>query len=313
MCQTSGSIGKSEIYPHSKKGRPQGYRMTARPFLATSDGIMSHQTLHVHLVSDSTGETVHQLARACLAQFADVKTVEHVWTLVRTKAHLEPLFAGLDRYPGILLMSIIDGELRKEIEQACRSRGVPALSILDPVVSLLTTVLGQSMVSTPGGQRRLDTAYFNRVAAVDYAVSHDDGMNMGNLRAADMLLVGVSRTSKTPTSMYLAHRGYKVANYALVPNVDFPLHYLDGLNIFVVGLTNDPRRLSQVRRSRQAAMNDTGNETYIAIDQITAEVRRARRLFSANNWPVIDVTRRSVEETAAAIIQLHTNWVDAQS
>jgi len=125
--------------------------------------------------------------------------------------------------------------------------------------------------------------------------------------------VGVSRTSKTPTSMYLAHRGYKVANYALVPNVDFPLHYLDGLNIFVVGLTNDPRRLSQVRRTRQAAMNDTGNETYIDIDQITAEVRRARRLFTANNWPVIDVTRRSVEETAAAIIQLHTNWVEAQS
>ena len=138
-------------------------------------------------------------------------------------------------------------------------------------------------------------------------------MNMGNLRAADMLLVGVSRTSKTPTSMYLAHRGYKVANYALVPNVDFPLHYLDGLNIFVVGLTNDPRRLSQVRRTRQAAMNDTGNETYIDIDQITAEVRRARRLFTANSWPVIDVTRRSVEETAAAIIQLHTNWVEAQS
>ena len=313
MCQTFRSIGKSKIYPHNTKDGPQGYRMTDRPFLATSDSIMPHQTLHVHLVSDSTGETVHQLARACLAQFADVKTVEHVWTLVRTKAHLEPLFAGLDRHPGILLMSIIDGELRKEIDQACRNRGVPALSILDPVVSLLTTVLGQAMVSTPGGQRRLDTAYFNRVAAVDYAVSHVDGMNMGNLRAADMLLVGVSRTSKTPTSMYLAHRGYKVANYALVPNVDFPLHYLDGLNIFVVGLTNDPRRLSQVRRTRQAAMNDTGNETYIDIDQITAEVRRARRLFTANNWPVIDVTRRSVEETAAAIIQLHTNWVEAQS
>ena len=288
--------------------------MTDRRFLATSDSIMPYiKLLHVHLVSDSTGETVHQLARACLAQFADVKTVEHVWTLVRTKAHLELLFAGLDRHPGILLMSIIDGELRKEIEQTAAIAACRPLSILDPVVSLLTTVLGQAMVSTPGGQRRSDTAYFNRVAAVDYAVSHDDGMNMGNLRAADMLLVGVSRTSKTPTSMYLAHRGYKVANYALVPNVDFPLHYLDGLNIFVVGLTNDPRRLSQVRRTRQAAMNDTGNETYIDIDQITAEVRRARRLFNANNWPVIDVTRRSVEETAAAIIQLHTNWVETQS
>ena len=315
MCLIFKSIDRPKIYPHSTKDVPTGYRMTYRPFLATSDRQASCRIKPYMFTWHpiSTGETVHQLARACLAQFADVKTVEHVWTLVRTKAHLDPLFTGLDRHPGILLMSIIDGELRKEIEQACRNRGVPALVYTcDPVVSLLTTVLGQAMVSTPGGQRCPDTAYFNRVAAADYAVSHDDGMNMGNLRAADMLLVGVSRTSKTPTSMYLAHRGYKVANYALVPNVDFPRHYLDGLNIFVVGLTNDPRRLSQVRRTRQAAMNDTGNETYIDIDQITAEVASCAAPVHFQQ-SVIDVTRRSVEETAAAIIQLHTNWVEAQS
>jgi regulator of PEP synthase PpsR (kinase-PPPase family) len=269
---------------------------------------MTKETLHIHLVSDSTGETVHQVARACIAQFTNVKPVEHIWTLVRTKDHLDPLIAGLDRYPGVLLMSIINRDLRADIAEACRDRGIPAVSVLDPVFVALESVLGKSTVTLPGGQRRLDRAYFNRMAAVDFAVSHDDGMNMGNLKAADMLLVGVSRTSKTPTSMYLAHRGYKVANYALVPNVPFPQHYLDGLNLFVVGLTNDPKRLSQVRQTRQAAMQDTKNIFYTDIDQISDEVRNARRLFAANKWPVIDVTRRSVEETAAAIIQLYTNW-----
>ena len=273
---------------------------------------MPNQTLHIHLVSDSTGETVHQVARACLAQFADVKTVEHVWTLVRTSAHLQALFEGLNRHPGILLMSIIDQDLRASIEKACLDKGVPVVSVLDPVVNLLSTVLGQAMTNLPGGQRRLDTAYFARMAAVDFAVSHDDGMNMSNLKTADMLIVGVSRTSKTPTSMYLAHRGYKVANYALVPQVPFPQHYLDGLNIFVVGLTNDPKRLSQVRRTRQMAMQDTKNEEYANIDQITQEVRNARRLFASNKWPVIDVTRRSVEETAVAILQYYTQWQEAR-
>ena len=273
---------------------------------------MPVQTLHIHLVSDSTGETVHQVARAGLAQFADVKIIEHVWTLVRTPAHLEALFEGLDRNPGILLMSIIDQNLRSSIEKTCRSKGVPAVSVLDPVVNMLTTVLGQAMINLPGGQHRLDTAYFARMAAVDFAVSHDDGMNMSNLKKADMLIVGISRTSKTPTSMYLAHRGYKVANYAFVPKVPFPQHHLDGLDLFVVGLTTDPKRLSQIRRTRQVAMRDKNNEDYADIEQITAEVRNARQLFANNGWPVIDVTRRSVEETAAAILQYYTKWIEAR-
>ena len=273
----------------------------------------AQQTLHIHLVSDSTGETVHQVARACVAQFPNVTTVEHVWTLVRSEAHLHAVCAGLDRNPGILLMSIVNDEMRDKILTECRSRGIPAVSVLDPVVHLLGRVLGQTTQNLPGGQRRLNMAYFDRIAAVDFAVSHDDGMNMGQLEQADILLVGVSRTSKTPTSMYLAHRGYKVANYALVPQVPFPLHYLDGLNLLVVGLTNDPKRLSQIRRTRQMAMADTDNVTYVDIDQITEEVRHGRRLFSEQNWPVIDVTRRSVEETAAAVIQLHTNWQESQA
>ncbi|MFL2844754.1 MAG: pyruvate, water dikinase regulatory protein [Candidatus Puniceispirillaceae bacterium] len=273
----------------------------------------TRQTLHIHLVSDSTGETVHQVTRACIAQFPDVTPIEHVWTLVRSEAHLNSLCAGLDRNPGVLLMSIVNNDMRDKILAECRSRGIPSVSVLDPVVNLLGRVLGQTTQNLPGGQRRLNTAYFDRIAAVDFAVSHDDGMNMGQLNNADILLVGISRTSKTPTSMYLAHRGYKVANYALVPQIPFPLHQLDDTNLLVVGLTNDPKRLSQIRRTRQVAMADMDNMKYVDIDQITEEVRQARRLFSEQNWPVIDVARRSVEETAAAVIQLYTNWQEIRA
>ena len=274
---------------------------------------MARQELHIHLVSDSTGETVHQITRACLAQFPDADVTEHVWTLVRTDEHLELLFSGVMRNPGILLMSIIDNEMRDKIEMRCKKMGIPAVSVLDPVANLLATVLGQAQQNLPGGQRQINSAYFARVAAVDFAVSHDDGMNMSNLGEADILIVGISRTSKTPTSMYLAHRGYKVANYALVPGIDFPAHYLDGLNLFIVGLTNDPKRLRAIRKTRQIAMLDNENKTYADIDAIEEEAKDARRLFNKSGWPVIDVTRRSVEETAAAIIQLHTNWRESNA
>ena len=274
---------------------------------------MTTQDIHIHLVSDSTGETVHQIARACLAQFPNVTSTEHVWTLVRSEGHLDAIFTGVEKSPGLLLMSIIDESLRQKIEDRCIENNIPHVSVLDPVVQLFGDVLGQTSQNLPGRQRKLDTEYFKRIAAVDFAVAHDDGLNMGNLAKADILLVGVSRTSKTPTSMYLAHRGYRVANYALVPNVDFPIHHLDGLDLFVVGLTNDPKRLSQVRKTRQIAMSDTQNNNYAEFEAISEEVRQARRLFTANNWPVIDVTRRSVEETAAAVIQLHTRWQEERS
>ena len=274
---------------------------------------MNDATLHIHLVSDSTGETVHQITRACIAQFSNVRTTEHVWTLVRSHNHVDAVFAGVDRNPGVLLMSVVDEELRAEFERRCTETGIPHVSVLDPVVDLLGRILGKPMRNRPGGQRQLDTAYFDRMAAVDFAVRHDDGLNMGELHDADILLVGVSRTSKTPTSMYLAHRGYKVANYALVPNVPFPAHYIDGLKLFVVGLTNNPKRLSVVRKTRQIVQSDESNVTYTDLERISEEVRDARRLFAQNQWPVIDVTRRSVEETAAAVIQLHTNWQEQTS
>lgn len=269
---------------------------------------MAHSSIHIHLVSDSTGETVHQVARAALAQFPDVSVSEHIWTLVRTPAHVETIASALTRNPGILIYSVVNPEIRKSIELLCSKNNIPSLSILDPLMNMLSSVLGYRQDTRPGGQHKLDKAYFDRMAAVEFAVNHDDGLNMDRLKDAQILLVGVSRTSKTPTSMYLANRGYRVANYALVPNVEFPLHLLEDLpDLFVVGLTTDAKRLSMVRRNRLQHMSDSQNETYADLDNISDELKSARRLFAAQSWPVLDVSRRSIEETAAAILHLYVN------
>ena len=268
--------------------------------------------LHIHLVSDSTGETIHQAARAAIAQFQEAEITEHVWTLVRSADHVEIIERALEKKGGLLLLSVVNPEIRRLVERACVKYSIPHVSVLDPVVNLIGMVLGQSADQTPGAQHRLDDAYFKRMKAVEYAVNHDDGINIQDISRADILLVGVSRTSKTPTSMYLANRGYFVANYALVPHVPFPEEAVRDQNVFVVGLTSDVKRLSQIRRSRLNSMFDSHNDSYAKDEDIQEEIKQARRLFARNSWPVIDVTRRSVEETAASIIHLHNKWIDSQ-
>ena len=264
--------------------------------------------INIHLVSDSTGETVHQVARASLAQFNHVETSEYIWTLVRSSEHVKTVSESLTANPGLVLHSIMNETIRAEIIDVCTKQNIPNVAILDPVVDLLSDILGHERNSRPGGQHRLDRAYFDRMGAVEFAVTHDDGLNIDKLDDAQILLVGVSRTSKTPTSMYLAHRGYRVANYALVPNVAFPLHLLDNTpDLFVVGLTTDAKRLAHVRRNRLQHMSDSQNDTYADLDSINDELKEARRLFSSQNWPVLDVSRRSIEETAAAILHLYVN------
>jgi [pyruvate, water dikinase]-phosphate phosphotransferase / [pyruvate, water dikinase] kinase len=263
--------------------------------------------INIHLVSDSTGETVHQVARASLAQFNHVETSEYIWTLVRSSEHVTTVSESLTANPGLVLHSIMDETIRAEIIDVCTKQNIPNVAILDPVVDLLSDILGHERNSRPGGQHRLDRAYFDRMGAVEFAVTHDDGLNIDKLDDAQILLVGVSRTSKTPTSMYLAHRGYRVANYALVPHVPFPLHHIaDKSDILVVGLTTDASRLARVRRNRLRHMAAHNNEEYADLASINRELSSARALFTAQDWPILDVSNRSVEETAAAIIQLHT-------
>lgn len=268
------------------------------------------QTLHLHLVSDATGETTHQLARAALARFNNVRVIEHVWTLVRTEDHLASVHKAIETHGGVVFFSIAERELRSKLEDLCRMHNIPALSVLDHVIHTLSKVLGQPDEEIRGGQHRMDEAYFDRIEALDFTIQHDDGQGLSTVGNADILIVGVSRSSKTPTSIYLAHRGYKVANYPLVPGVPMPLDEMPMGGLFTVGLIKDARRLVQIRRNRLLAMNERENSSYADMKTISDEINNARKLFTSQNWPVIDVSRRSVEETAAEIINLYNTWLE---
>lgn len=261
--------------------------------------------IHLHLVSDSTGETTYQMARAALAQFPSAQVIEHVWTLVRTPDHIPAIANSIKEHEGVVFYSISDTKIRKLLEEVCHATHVPCLSILDHAVHILSKRLGQPSTGEIGAQHRMDEAYFHRMEALDFAVHHDDGQGLNNLTEADILLVGVSRTSKTPTSIYLANRGYKVANYPLVPGVAPPLASIKASGVLVVGLIKDARQLAHIRRNRLRAMQQQEKMDYDDIQAIKAELANARQLYQQNNWAVIDVTRKSVEETAAEIINIY--------
>ena len=259
---------------------------------------------HLQLVSDSTGETVHSVARACLVQFDDVQSVEHVWSMVRTRGQVERVIAGVEANPGVVLFTLVNDTLRQLLQQGCRRLQIPAIPVLDPVIAALASYLHRQSRGVPGMQHTLDSEYFARIDAMTFALNHDDGQSSWGLDDADVCLVGVSRTSKTPTCLYLANRGVKAANVPLVPGMPLPPELINAKRPLIVGLTNDPERLIQLRRNRLSLLHQDDTTEYTDIEAVRAEVREARRVFVERRWPVIDVTRRSIEETAAAILQL---------
>ena len=257
---------------------------------------------HVHLVSDSTGETLNAMAKAVCARFDNVLPIEHVYALVRSQRQLERALQEVEAAPGIVIHTIVDKTLRAALEQGCRQLDIGCIAALDPLVSAMARYLGASLSTRVGAQHALDHDYFNRIEALNYAIGHDDGQGAQNLESADVVLVGVSRTSKTPTCIYLAHRGVRAANVPLVPGAEPPAQLFDLKNALVVGLTVSPDRLIQIRRNRLLSMNEGRESTYTDTEAVRDETVHARRLFEKHGWPVIDVTRRSVEETAAAVI-----------
>ena len=259
---------------------------------------------HLHLVSDSTGETITSVARACLVQFEGVNVTEHVWNLVRTKRQVEKVISGIERYPGIVLFTLVDQKQRAALESACRELQVPCVAVMDPVIAALSSYLGIKSSAKPGMQHVLDAEYFARIDAINFVLAHDDGQIVKDLDEADVVLVGVSRTSKTPTCIYLANRGVKAANVPLVPGVALPREVLAARKPLIVGLTKDPVRLVDIRRNRLRQLEQDQETDYIDLEKVKAEVAAARRTFSEHDWPVIDVTRRSIEEVAAEILQL---------
>jgi regulator of PEP synthase PpsR (kinase-PPPase family) len=260
--------------------------------------------LHLHLLSDSTGETLENIAKAALAQYDDVETIRHFWPMVRSEAHLERILQEIAHNPGLVLFTLVSSEMRRALETRCRALGLPAVAPLDPVNDALSNLLGQQAKARPGRQHVLDAAYFARVDAIQFTIAHDDGIGWENWEEADIVLAGVSRTSKTPTSIYLANRGYKTANIPIVPESPPPAKLFELRHPIVVGLTTSADRLIQVRRNRLLSLNQSPETAYVDQEAVTREVAFARRMFADNGWPVIDVTRRSIEETAAAIVAL---------
>lgn len=260
---------------------------------------------HLHLISDSTGGTLNSVVKACLAQFEGVSVEQHFWPLVRTQKQLQAVMEDMRQHPGLVLYTLVDDGLTQALEKHCQALNIPALSILKPVLQLMSDTFDQRSLAEPGLQHRLNAEYFARMDAVDYALHHDDGQkNDRDLSQADVILVGVSRTSKTPTCVYLANRGVKAANIPYVPEIPFPAHVLSLKKPLFVALTAVPDRLIEVRRNRLQHLGQHRETDYLDPEKVKEEIKEARRFYTQQGWPVIDVTRRSVEETAAEIIAM---------
>jgi hypothetical protein len=259
----------------------------------------------MHLVSDSTGETVEIVARACLVQFDTIEATEHMWTMVRSKDQVEDVLTGIRENPGFVLYTIVNDDTRNRLEEGCRKLQVPCIAVLDPIVAKLGMHLDAEVHAMPGRQHVMDAEYFSRIEAMQFVLSHDDGQSAHNLDKADVVLMGVSRTSKTPTCIYLANRGIRAANIPIVPGCALPDELFAATNPLIIGLTKDPKRLVEIRRQRLRLLEQDEGTDYVDLEKVSTEINDARRLFTKHDWPVINVSRKSIEETAATIIQLY--------
>jgi len=272
---------------------------------------MQTRLFNLHLVSDATGDTLNAVARASLAQFEDTSIVHHRWSLIRTRFQLHRVIEGIESEPGPVLSTLLDQGMRTELETACGRLGVRLVHVLDPTMSMLQEALGAKAQARPGRQYVLDADYFRRIDAMHFVLAHDDGQALAGINESDVVLVGVSRSSKTPTSFYLANRGVKAANVPLVPNLPLP-EALDEVSVPVIGLTIEVEALIEIRRHRLRLIGagqvhqDAGE--YIDPEAVKAELIWARRFCTQKGWPVVDVTRRSIEETSATVLQLMEAW-----
>jgi regulator of PEP synthase PpsR (kinase-PPPase family) len=266
---------------------------------------MGRSYFHLHLVSDSTGETLINVGRAAAAQYEGVSAIEHVYPLVRSAAQLDRVISEIRAAPGLVLYTLVGGDLGERLEEVARETGSPCLSVLRPVHDLLRAYLGAETTARPGAQHMLNAEYFKRIDAMNFTLAHDDGNLPEDLEEADVILLGVSRTSKTPTSIYLANRGLKTTNLPLVPGMPLPPAIERARKPLVVGLFASPERIVQIRQNRLSSLNADESSLYVDRSAVADEITASRRLFTKNRWPTIDVTRRSIEETAAAIVDLH--------
>ncbi|HEU0117694.1 MAG TPA: pyruvate, water dikinase regulatory protein [Alphaproteobacteria bacterium] len=258
---------------------------------------------HIHLVSDATGETINSMARACIAQFDNIHAQEHFWSLIRTPRQLDMVTEGIRQWPGLVLYTFVDEKLRRQLEDYCRTNNLTSIAVLDPVLKAMAKHFGVQSSQSPGRQHALDEEYFARIEAMDYALAQDDGHGVEKLADADVIILGVSRTSKTPTCVYLANRGIRAGNIPLIPGRPMPMELTQLKRPMIVGLTKDPDSLVEIRRNRLHLLQQD-ETSYVDPEKVREEVQDARKFFTRINCPVIDVTRRSIEETAAEIMML---------
>ncbi|HHL43263.1 MAG TPA: kinase/pyrophosphorylase [Hellea balneolensis] len=263
---------------------------------------------HIHLVSDSTGETLVALSRAACSQFPQGVALEHLHALVRSEQQMNKVLEHAQSYPGIVFYTIVNSQRRRQLEKKCRDLKIPAVPILDPALATLGRYLGAPMSSEVGAQRNLDQNYFSRISALDFTMAHDDGQSAETLDEADILLLGISRTSKTPTCIYLANRGFKAANIPLVPGAPLPENVTSLKNTLIVGLISTPDRILEIRKQRLSTLGEVRATEYTDSEAVRAEMMAAKRLFAKHRWPYVDVSRRSIEETAARIINLYQDF-----
>ena len=260
----------------------------------------------VYQVSDSTGETLDRIFLAIKAQFSnfDCKTIHYSFT--RTKNQIDKIISQSKKEKNIIILyTIVDDKLAKYMDEESKKNNIPSFEVLGSLISDFSRLLKQEASRKPSGQHALDEEYYKRIEAVQFTMSHDDGKIISDLDKSDVVLVGISRTSKTPTSIYLANRGYKVANIPLIPNKNIPEKLLESeKKTCVVGLVCDAARLSDVRRNRIHSMHEDRPGNYTNKENILSELENSKKLFKKYNWPIIDVTRKSVEETAASIIKI---------
>jgi len=253
------------------------------------------------------------VARASLVQFDSIEANEHLWSMVRTENQVQEVISGIGKNPGFVLYTIVNEDLRNRLEDGCRKLLVPCIAVLDPVVAELGVHLDAEIHALPGRQHIMDAEYFSRIEAMHFVLSHDDGQSAWDLDQADVVLLGVSRTSKTPTSIYLANRGIKTANIPIVPGSKLPEELFTANSPLIIGLTKDPKRLVEIRRQRLRILDQDEETDYVDLDKVSKEINDARRLFTKHDWPVINVSRKSIEETAATIIQLYNRRREQES
>lgn len=266
---------------------------------------MSKKIINIHLVSDSTGETLSSVSRAVLSQFEGVESNDFIWPLIRTKSQIDKVADTISKDPGIVLYTILHDDLIQDLRKKCHEVKVPCIPVLSHITGEFSKYLNMNVSNTIGRQHLLDNEYFSRVDAISYTITHDDGQSTWDLYDADIIIIGVSRTSKSPTSVYLSCRGYKVSNIPFVSLETMPKNLFDLKRPLIVGLTINPEKLSQIRQTRVGSIGaEDVSSAYVDVDLIKKEVSESRKLFTKLNCPVIDVTKKSVEETAAKIINL---------